>query len=98
MAYTKSNTKSPARAITPTPANATQELHNATVEAYTRHFASILTPELLIAHRTGCYATVINGTQAGLKLEAILGTDNAKLATEEILNNITASIAVVPIK
>jgi len=65
---------------------------------FTEHFAGILTPELMIAHRTGCYATVINGTQGGLKLEAILGTDNAKVATEEILNNISASIAVVPIK
>ena len=83
------------RPVVPTPAGATDALHNSTVEAYSKHFTGILTPQLLIANRKNCYATVINGTTNGLPLEQILGTENAKVATEQILNNLTAEISKV---
>ena len=83
------------RPTIPTPATATQELHNTIVETYTAHFKPILTPELLIAHRKACYATVINGTVSGATMEQQLGSNNAKVATEEVLNNITSSFSVV---
>lgn len=93
MAYTKQ------KPITPTPATATNELHNSLVASYTNHFSGILTPELMIAHRKGCYATVINATtQEGLTLEVQLGTNNAKVATEQILNAIQARYSVVPLQ
>ena len=94
MSYTKSPKAQ--RPIIQTPANATEALHASTVKAYTAHFAGILTPELMISQRKGCYATVINGTMNGQSLEAILGTENAKFATQQVLESITASIAVVP--
>ena len=92
MAYTKQ------KPITPTPATATEELHNSLVASYTNHFSGILTPELMIAHRKGCYATVINATQADLTLEVQLGTNNAKIATEQILNAIQARYSAVPLQ
>ena len=91
MSYNK-----PARATIPTPASATAELHTALVASYTNHFSTILTPELMIAHRKGCYATVINGTTNNLTLEQQLGTENAKIATEQILNGISARYSAVP--
>ena len=93
--YNNNQTKS-TRPIIATPANASEELHASLVSAYTRHFSAILTPQLMIAHRKGCYATVINGTHGGLTLEQGLGTANAKVATEQILNSITASFSEVP--
>ena len=92
MAYPKQ------KQIIPTPATATEELHNSLVASYTNHFSGILTPELMIAHRKGCYATVINATQGGLTLEAQLGTNNAKIATEQILNTIQACYSAVPLQ
>ncbi len=95
----KNNNKSqytqPARQVVATPATATQELHTQTVEAFTAHFTPILTPALLIGHRKGCYSAVINGTVAGVPLEQILGSDNAKVATEQVLANLTADMSVV---
>lgn len=88
MSYTKS-TK------IPTPQHVTEEVFNDYVEGYTNHFAKILTPELMIAHRKGCYATVINGTFRGNTLEESLGTDNAKVATERILNTIASRYSAV---
>lgn len=101
MAYTKSNPKSfqaPARISVPTPQGASHELHQSLVESFTAHFAKVLTPELMIAHRKGAYATVINATTGGKTLEELLGTDNAKLAVEQILNDIQSAYSVVPIR
>jgi hypothetical protein len=84
------------RATIPTPNTATMELHNSIVSSFVSHFAEILTPALMIAHRKGCYATVINATYAGIPLEQTLGTDNAKLATEQVLNDIQARYSTVP--
>ena len=92
---TKSFAPAP-RATIPTPTTATMELHNSIVSSFVSHFAGILTPELMIAHRKGCYATVINATYAGIPLEQTLGTDNAKLATEQVLNDIQARYSTVP--
>ena len=93
---TKSFTPAP-RTVIPTPATATMELHNDIVASFTAHFTGILTPELMIAHRKGCYATVINATTYdGKSLEQILGTDNAKIATEQVLNAIQARYSAVP--
>jgi hypothetical protein len=92
---TKSFAPAP-RATIPTPTTATMELHNSIVSSFVSHFAGILTPELMIAHRKGCYATVINATYAGIPLEQTLGTDNAKLATEQVLNDIQARYSAVP--
>ena len=96
--YKNKSFQAPARANIPTPATASQELHNTLVNAYTAHFATILKPEVLIASRKASYATVINGTYNGQRLEELLGTENAKVATEQVLNNITASISVVPVQ
>lgn len=79
-----------------TPADATEELHTAMVNAYTAHFSGILSADLMISQRKACYATVINGTMNGKPLEQILGTKNAKIATQDILDNITAGISAVP--
>lgn len=92
---TKAFTPAP-RATIPTPVTATMELHNSIVASFTAHFAGILTPELMIAHRKGCYATVINATYAGIPLEQTLGSDNAKIATEQVLNTIQARYSAVP--
>lgn len=86
------------RPIVQTPATATDALHTSLVASYTKHFSTILTPALMIAHRKGAYATVINGTSNGQTLETQLGTANAKIATEQILNNITAGFSVVPVQ
>ncbi len=91
MSYTKSS-----RQVIPTPTTATTELHTATVTRATTHFTKILTPELMIAHRKGAYALVINSTYDNIPLEQLLGTINAKIATEEVLNNISATISAVP--
>jgi len=91
MSYAKQQ-----RPTIPTPATATEALHTSVVTAYTKHFAGVLTPTLMISSRKACYATVINGVMDGKPLEQILGTDNAKIATEQILSNITATISTVP--
>jgi hypothetical protein len=84
------------RASIPTPTTATLELHNSIVASFTAHFAEILTPALMIAHRKGCYATVINATYGGIPLEQTLGSENAKTATEQVLNAIQARYSAVP--
>ena len=82
----------------PTPESATDELHNKLVQAITLHYIEILTPTLMITHRKGCYATVINSTYDNKPIEQLLGTNNAKILTEQVLNNISASFSTVPIK
>lgn len=82
----------------PAPAEATLEYCQAIESAFTTHFEPILTAELLIAHRKGCYATVINSMYDNKPLEQLVGTANAKLLTERVLNNITTTIATVPIR
>ena len=91
MSYTK-----PSKPIIPTPANATAELHTKLVQAMSLHYMQVLTPELMIAHRKGCYATVINSTFDNTPIEQLIGTANAKVATEEVLNNISRSFSAVP--
>ena len=93
---TKSFTPAP-RTVIPTPATATMALHNDIVASFTAHFSGILTPALMIAHRKGCYATVINATYDGESLEQTLGSDNAKIATEQVLNAIQARYSAVPV-
>lgn len=81
--------------VIPTPATATEELHNKLVIAMTLHYGQILTTELLIGNRKGCYAVIINSTYEGTLLEQLLGTGNAKLATEAVLHNLTADISTI---
>ena len=92
---TKAFTPAP-RTVIPTPATATMELHNSIVSSFVPHSLEMLTLALMIAHREGCYATVINATYAGESLEQTLGSDNAKIATEQVLNAIQARYSAVP--
>lgn len=87
------STKKP---IIPTPANATREVHDEAIVAYTAHFTKILTPTIMLTNSKGCFATVINAPRAGKTLEEQLGTDNATVATKAILANIQASYSTVP--
>ena len=98
MSYTNNKTKSTqySRPVVATPASASEALHQSLVVAYTAHFSGILSADLLISNRKACYATVINGTMDGKPLEQLLGTENAKVATEQILQGITANISTVP--
>ena len=91
MNYTKST-----KTVIPTPATATEELHERLVIAITLHYTKILTPELLIAHRKGCYAVIINSTWEGSPIEYVLGSANAKVLTEQVLNNLLADISTIP--
>ncbi len=59
------------------------------------HYGQILTTELLIGNRKGCYAVIINSTYEGALLEQLLGTGNAKLATESVLHNLTEDISTI---
>jgi len=77
----------------PTPTNATEALHTKLVQAITLHYINVLTPELLIAHRKGCYAVIINSTYDTQPIEKLIGTNNAKLATEQVLKNLTANFS-----
>jgi len=63
---------------------------------FVAHFQKVLTPEILIAHRKATYALVINASSNGVKLEQMVGTENAKLITTDILDALLANIAVVP--
>ena len=92
MSYNKPT----AKAVIPTPATASEELHNRLVQAMSLHYMQLLTPELMIAHRKGCYATIINSTFDNTPIEQLIGTANAKVATEEVLNNISRSFSAVP--
>jgi len=91
MAYSKPN-----KQTIPTPATATEELHNSFVAHFTNHFAKVLTPTIMITARKGAYATVINSTYDNTPIEQVLGSDNAKALTEQVLNNISAGISAVP--
>ena len=82
----------------PTPITATEQLHNEVVASLTAHYEKVLTPTLMIAHRKGAYATVINSTYDGVILEQVLGTSNAKIATEQILTAITAKYSAISSK
>jgi len=90
------NTKKPTRAIIPTPAEATEELHREVVESAITHFTPVLTPTLLIGSRKSCYAVVINSTYDNKPLDQLLGSDNAKHATEQILAGLTLAISTIP--
>ena len=89
------NYQKPKRAIVPTPTTATEALHTQLVQAMSLHYMPLLTAELLIANRKGCYATVINSTYDNTPIEQLLGTVNAKFATEQVLENLTHSISAV---
>ena len=90
--------KQPTKAIVPTPATLTEEIFNNTVALVQSHFEPIITPELMIAHRKGVYALVINSTVDGASLEATLGTANAKACTEMVLNALSAHISTITTK
>lgn len=78
-----------------TPATATPEFCQALEVKLINHYADKLTPELLIAHRKGCYATVINSRIAGVDLTNTIGTDYAKEMTEAVLNNLAERISTI---
>ena len=92
MSYNTKSTK------VATPATATEQLHNTVVAELTTHYSQLLSVSTMITHRKGCYATVINSRINGISLENTLGTDNAKIATEQILNNISQGFSSIEIK
>ena len=78
--------KNQQRATIAIPATATQELEDELVAKYTTYFTGVFTKELLVAFSTPCFSTVMNITNKdGKKLEHLLGSDNAKAATNLIL-------------
>jgi hypothetical protein len=81
-----------------TPATATEQLHNKVVAELTTHYSQLLAVSTMITHRKGCYATVINSRINGVSLEDTLGTNNAKVATEQVLNNISQGFSSISIK
>lgn len=93
MSYSK-----PQSTVVATPATATEELHNTIVAELTTHYSQLLSVATLISHRKGCYATVINSRINGVSLENTLGTANAKVATEQVLNNISQGFSSISIK
>ena len=93
----KTQTKS-SRPVIPTPPTASEELHNEVVSKMTAHFSNVLTPTVMIANRKGAYATVINATYDNVPLEQLLGTVNAKVATEQVLTAISAGYSAVSSK
>lgn len=85
------------RPIIPTPVSATQERMVAIRNGFVTHFKSVLSPELLIAHRKSTYALIINASDdKGNKLETMVGTANAKAITTDVLETLLANVAVVP--
>ena len=84
--------------VVATPATATEQLHNQIVVELTTHYSQLLTVSTMITHRKGCYATVINSRINGVSLENTLGTNNAKVATEQVLNNISQGFSSIEIK
>ena len=89
------NTKAK-RPVIPTPTTATQELHDLTVARIVAHYQPILGLDLLIGHRSSCYGLIINSTVEGAKLESLLGSTNAKVATEQALEALLGSVSVIP--
>lgn len=87
-----------AKPAIPTPATATVEQCQAIESTVVAHYTTMFTPELMIAHRSGCYATVINTTIDGQSLATLVGTDNAKLMTENVLNTISARFSAITTK
>lgn len=85
-------------ALVATPATATEELHTKVVAELTAHYSQLLKVSTMITHRKGCYATVINSRINGVSLEDTLGTNNAKVATEQVLNNISQGFSSIEIK
>ena len=92
--YKNNQTKS-SRPIVAQPATATPEVCQALEAKLVAHYTPILTPALMIAHRNGCYATVINSTISGIDLTNTVGTAYAKEMTEAVLKAITANISAV---
>ena len=78
-----------------TPATATPAFCQALEADIVAHYEPILTPDLLIGNRKGCYATVINSTISGINLTNTIGTDYAKEMTEAVLNRLTANISAI---
>jgi len=93
-----SNFNKATKAVIPTPATLTEESFNNIVASATTHYAELLTPELLISNRRGCYATVINSTYDNKPLEQVVGSANAKVATEMILSGVTSSFSAIPVR
>ena len=81
------------KAIIPTPVSLTEAQFNTTISIMVAHYSTILTTELLIAHRKGCYASIINTTINGVALDVVLGSTNAKVATEMALSELTTAIS-----
>jgi len=84
--------------IIPAPVTATKEFCQATEKAFIEHFATVLTPSIMIAHRKGAYATVINATVNGIQLDQAIGTVYAKELTEAVLNGISQRFSAVEVK
>ncbi len=85
------------RQIIQAPTGLTQDNMLAIRNGFIKHFKSILTPELLIANRKASYALIINGKDTtGVILEQMVGSENAKLITTDVLETLLGDIATVP--
>jgi hypothetical protein len=90
--------KKPSRPVIPTPETASEELHNSLVAQMTAHYTPILTANILMANRKGAYAMVINSTIDNTPLEQLIGTQNAKVATEQVLSAVTKQFSAISTK
>jgi hypothetical protein len=83
------------RAVIPTPNACTEEVFNKTVAILSSHYSTVLTPTTMITARKGCYATVINSTIDDVPLEQFMGSVNAQVATEIVLNAVKRSYSAI---
>ena len=90
-----SNYNKPNKPSIPTPTSCTEAVFDKSVADLTKHYTKVLTPTIMITSRKGAYATVINSTYKSLPLDQVLGSDNAKVATEMVLTNISRTISTI---
>lgn len=83
------------RAVIATPPTATVEVCQATETTLVTHYTKLLTPELVIGSRKGTYALVINSSIDGMPLEQMVGTENAKFMTENVLSAVTSNLSTI---
>jgi len=94
MAYQNNKTQ---RAVISAPANSDAKHRDAVFASCYNHFSKVLTPELIIANRKACYATIINAKDTnGIKLEALVGSVHAKDITEAVIDSITTTMSTIP--
>jgi len=92
MGYQKKQTTRP---IIQAPTGLTQDNMLAIRNGFIDHFKKVLTPEILIAHRKSSYAVVINASSNGVKLEKMVGSENNKLMTTDIIYQLLENMAFV---